>query len=109
VLPDQSAHSFAAAAQRLSALGVDAECVRVDVINSDALATIIQTVNAAHVLVASIMGVKGAANQVAYSASRGGVIAMTRSMRIDLAPAQIRVNCVTPPRSHFSHHKNRLS
>jgi NAD(P)-dependent dehydrogenase (short-subunit alcohol dehydrogenase family) len=46
--------------------------------------------------VSSNMAFKGAANQVAYSASKGGLVAMTRSMAIDLAPSGIRVNCVAP-------------
>lgn len=46
--------------------------------------------------IASNMGVRGVANQVAYSASKGAVIALTRSMAIDLGPRGIRVNCVNP-------------
>jgi NAD(P)-dependent dehydrogenase (short-subunit alcohol dehydrogenase family) len=46
--------------------------------------------------IASNMGVRGVANQVAYSASKGAVIAMTRSMAVDLGPRGIRVNCVNP-------------
>jgi NAD(P)-dependent dehydrogenase (short-subunit alcohol dehydrogenase family) len=46
--------------------------------------------------VASNMGMRGVANQVAYSASKGGVIALTRSMAIDLGSVGIRVNCVNP-------------
>jgi NAD(P)-dependent dehydrogenase (short-subunit alcohol dehydrogenase family) len=46
--------------------------------------------------VASNMGVRGVANQLAYSASKGGVIALTRSMAVDLGPSGIRVNCVNP-------------
>lgn len=46
--------------------------------------------------IASNMAVKGVPNQVAYSASKGGVVALTRSMAIDLGPVGIRVNCVNP-------------
>jgi NAD(P)-dependent dehydrogenase (short-subunit alcohol dehydrogenase family) len=46
--------------------------------------------------VASNMGMRGVANQVAYSATKGGVIALTRSMAVDLGPLGIRVNCVNP-------------
>lgn len=46
--------------------------------------------------VASNMAVKGVANQVAYSASKGGVVALTKSMAVDLGPSGIRVNCVNP-------------
>lgn len=50
--------------------------------------------------VASNMAVKGVANQVAYSASKGGVVALTRSMAVDLGPDKIRVNCVNPGHIH---------
>lgn len=46
--------------------------------------------------VASNMGLKGVSNQLAYSASKGGVIALTRSMAVDLGHRGIRVNCVAP-------------
>jgi NAD(P)-dependent dehydrogenase (short-subunit alcohol dehydrogenase family) len=48
------------------------------------------------VTVASNMGLRGVANQVAYSASKGGVIALTRSMAVDLGPSGVRVNCICP-------------
>jgi dihydroanticapsin dehydrogenase len=33
---------------------------------------------------------------VAYSASKGAVLAMTRAMALDHAPEKIRVNCICP-------------
>jgi NAD(P)-dependent dehydrogenase (short-subunit alcohol dehydrogenase family) len=48
------------------------------------------------VTVASNMGLRGVGNQVAYSASKGGVIALTRSMAVDLGPSGVRVNCICP-------------
>jgi 3-oxoacyl-[acyl-carrier protein] reductase len=50
--------------------------------------------------VASNMAVKGVPNQIAYSASKGGVVALTRSMAVDLGPDGIRVNCVNPGHVH---------
>lgn len=50
--------------------------------------------------VASNMAVKGVANQIAYSASKGGVVALTKSMAVDLGPSGIRVNCVNPGHIH---------
>jgi NAD(P)-dependent dehydrogenase (short-subunit alcohol dehydrogenase family) len=44
---------------------------------------------------ASYMGLKGLGND-AYTASKGGVIAMTRSMAIEFAAQQIRVNAIAP-------------
>lgn len=46
--------------------------------------------------VASNMAVKGVANQLAYSVSKGGVVSLTRSMAVDLGPSGVRVNCVNP-------------
>ena len=45
---------------------------------------------------ASMAGVEGAANMVAYSASKGAVMSMTRSASKDLAPLGIRVNAISP-------------
>ena len=46
--------------------------------------------------VASIDGLHGNHRHVAYGASKGGVIAVTRQLAIDHAPEGIRVNCVCP-------------
>ena len=45
---------------------------------------------------ASINGIRGNHRLVAYSASKGGVVAMTMAMALDYAPHGIRVNCVCP-------------
>jgi len=46
--------------------------------------------------IASIAGKEGNPNASAYSASKAGVIALTKSLGKELAKNGIRVNCVTP-------------
>jgi 3-oxoacyl-[acyl-carrier protein] reductase len=46
--------------------------------------------------VASIAGKEGNPNAVAYSASKAGVIALTKSLGKELATYDIAVNCITP-------------
>ena len=40
--------------------------------------------------------IKGAVRGTHYSASKGGVVAMTRAMALELAPHRIRVNAIAP-------------
>jgi 3-oxoacyl-[acyl-carrier protein] reductase len=46
--------------------------------------------------IASIAGKEGNPNASAYSASKAGVIGLTKSLGKELAASKIRVNCVTP-------------
>lgn len=46
--------------------------------------------------ISSMVGVHGSKGQSAYSASKGAVIALTKSAAKELAPAQIRVNSIAP-------------
>jgi NAD(P)-dependent dehydrogenase (short-subunit alcohol dehydrogenase family) len=48
------------------------------------------------VTVASVQALQGHAERVGYNASKGALVAMTRSMAVDLAPRGIRVNAVCP-------------
>ena len=48
------------------------------------------------VTVSSMWGVTGASCEVAYSATKGAVIAMTKALAKELGPSGIRVNCVAP-------------
>jgi NAD(P)-dependent dehydrogenase (short-subunit alcohol dehydrogenase family) len=45
--------------------------------------------------IVSIAGKEGNPNASAYSASKAGVIGMTKSLGKDLAQTEIRVNCIT--------------
>lgn len=46
--------------------------------------------------IASVAGKEGNPNASAYSASKGGVIALTKSLGKEVAQTGIRVNCITP-------------
>ncbi len=46
--------------------------------------------------IASIAGKEGNPNAAAYSASKAGVIGLTKSLGKELATSPVRVNCVTP-------------
>lgn len=46
--------------------------------------------------IASLSGLRGVAGQTNYSASKGGVIALTRSLSREVARSGIRINCVAP-------------
>ena len=48
------------------------------------------------VTVSSMWGQVGASCEAAYSAAKGGVIALTRALAKELGPSGIRVNCVAP-------------
>ena len=46
--------------------------------------------------IASVEGLVGISGQLAYNASKGGVVLMTKNMALDYSPAGIRVNCICP-------------
>jgi NAD(P)-dependent dehydrogenase (short-subunit alcohol dehydrogenase family) len=46
--------------------------------------------------IGSVLSLVGARNRVAYSASKGAVMAMTKAMALDHAAEKIRVNCIAP-------------
>jgi len=48
------------------------------------------------VFIASIMSMLGQPGKVAYSSSKSALIAMSKSMALELAPRSIRVNCISP-------------
>lgn len=46
--------------------------------------------------IGSVLSTLGARNRVAYAASKGAVLAMTRAMALDHAAENVRVNCICP-------------
>jgi meso-butanediol dehydrogenase / (S,S)-butanediol dehydrogenase / diacetyl reductase len=46
--------------------------------------------------IGSVLSQLGARNRVAYSASKGAVLAMTKAMALDHASENIRINCICP-------------
>lgn len=52
--------------------------------------------NGCIVNISSMWGLRGASCEVAYSCTKAALIALTRSLALELAPSHIRVNCVAP-------------
>jgi 3-oxoacyl-[acyl-carrier protein] reductase len=52
--------------------------------------------NCAIVNISSVSGIAGNAGQTNYSATKGGIIAFTKALALELARYKIRVNCVAP-------------
>lgn len=57
---------------------------------------------------ASIVGLKGAAGQLSYSATKGAVISTTLSASKELAPYNIRVNAIAPGMVATERFKNEI-
>jgi NAD(P)-dependent dehydrogenase (short-subunit alcohol dehydrogenase family) len=51
---------------------------------------------AAYVFIASVMAMLGQAGKVAYCASKSALLAGVKAMALELAPRNIRVNCISP-------------
>jgi len=46
--------------------------------------------------ISSVWGMVGASNEVAYSASKAGIIGLTKALAKEVGPSNIQVNCIAP-------------
>lgn len=61
-----------------------------------AIPNFVRQQSGAIVTLSSIWGVTGGSCEAAYSASKAGVIGLTKALAKELGPSHIRVNCVAP-------------
>jgi NAD(P)-dependent dehydrogenase (short-subunit alcohol dehydrogenase family) len=57
---------------------------------------LIRSAPASVILIASVVGVTAMKERVAYITSKAGLLGMTRSLALDLADHQVRVNAISP-------------
>ncbi|MBR2341581.1 MAG: SDR family oxidoreductase [Clostridia bacterium] len=62
----------------------------------EAAKTMISNQSGLIINISSIWGEVGGSCEVAYSASKGALIAFTKALAKELAPSKIRVNCISP-------------
>lgn len=82
----------AAAWQRTMAVNLDSAFFLLQA----ALPGFVQRKRGSIVTVSSMWGITGGSCEAAYSASKAGIIGLTRAMAKELGPSHIRVNCVAP-------------
>ena len=75
---------------------IDINLMGTMIVTHAVLDNMIKNLNGKIVNVASVAGVNGLANMADYSAAKGGVIALTRTLAIELGEYNINVNCISP-------------
>jgi len=60
------------------------------------IVTLMKQKSGAIINITSVAGIKGAARQVNYSASKAGIIGLTKSLAKEVAPYGVRVNAIAP-------------
>ena len=83
------------------ALGVEAVAIQADVADAAACEAMVKEVIAAFgsgriINMSSIVGLRGNAGQANYSASKAGLIGLTKSLAKELAARKVTVNAVAP-------------
>ncbi len=75
---------------------IDVNLKSIFLVSKFAIPEIIDRGGGAVVNISSVQGIRCQPNVSAYAASKGAVIAMTRSMAQDFARQNVRVNCICP-------------
>jgi len=75
---------------------LDTNLKSVFLVSKHVLPVMIERGNGVVINVASVAGLVGAPEASAYAASKGGIVNLSRSMALDFAPHNIRVNCLCP-------------
>lgn len=88
LLQDMTAQEW----RRLMAVNLDGafHCIR------EALPAMISAKRGCIVNISSVWGEVGASCEAAYSAAKGGLIALSRALAKEVGPSGVRVNCITP-------------
>lgn len=75
---------------------LDTNLKSVFLVSKHVLPAMIQAGHGVIINVASVAGLVGAPEASAYAASKGGIVNLSRSMALDFASHNIRVNCLCP-------------